>query len=91
MGTDMNNRERVIPLTSPGPLWSQREYVACMQLNIGFAAHRHGETRQAFHYRFPDCCTTIITGTGVDRYIDHEWQPNLDWITRCSKAAKDEA
>lgn len=83
--------DRVIPLTKPGPLWSQREYVACAQLGIGFAAHRHGEIFQAFHYGFPDeiGCTTVVVDTGgVRRYIDHPFTRTLDWIDRAAAATK---
>lgn len=86
---------RVIPLTQPGPLWSQREYVACRKLGIGFAAHRHGETRQVFHYYFPaeaNCCTSVIVHTeGVERYIDHNFVPGTDWIGQCSAAMRKES
>lgn len=80
--------ERVIPLTQPGPLWSQREYVACMQIGIGFAAHRHGAIGEAFHYGFPGDigCTTVIVGSGVVRYIDHDFMRTIDWVDRCAKA-----
>lgn len=81
--------ERVIPLTKPGPLWSQREYVACMQLGIEFAAHRSGVTTQAFHYGFPEdigCTTVIVAPDKVLRYIDHPFNRTIDWISRASAA-----
>lgn len=81
--------DRVIPLTPPGPLWSQREYVACMQMGIAFAAHRHGDLRQAFHYGFPDdigCTTVIVSVYGVERYIDHDFTRTTDWVDRCARA-----
>lgn len=81
--------DRVIPLTPPGPLWSQREYVAAMQLGIGFAAHRHGSLNQAFHYGFPGdigCTTVIVSSVAIVRYIDHDFKRDADWIERCRAA-----
>lgn len=81
--------ERVIPLTPPGPVWSQREYVACLQLGIGFAAHRAGVVNEAFHYGFPadlGCTTAIVNACGVIRYIDHGFEKTTDWISRCRAA-----
>lgn len=82
------NADRVIPLTPPGPLWSQREYVACMEIGIGFSAHRHGDIKEAFHYAFPDDigCTTVIVGSDVERYVDHGFGRTHDWIARCARA-----
>lgn len=85
----MTPNARVIPLTDPGPHWSQREYVACRKLDIGFAAHRHGELGQVFHYRFPDCCTSIVTlGERADRYIDHSFVPGINWLEQCSASLR---
>jgi hypothetical protein len=87
---DAKATQRAIPLTPPGPAWSQSEYIACRELGIGFAAHRYGEVYQVFHYGFPDgiCCTSIIVSTGgVERYIDHPFTRTLDWIERCSTAS----
>lgn len=79
---------RPIPITKPGPLWSQREYVACQALRIGFSAHRHGDIKQAFHYHFPSigCTTLIVNAAGVERAIDHGFEPGLDWISQCAAA-----
>ncbi len=82
---------RVIPLTPPGALWSQREYVACMQLGIGFSAHRHGEVKQAFHYAFPDdigCTSVIVDAGGPQTYVDHEFGREGDWISRAAAATR---
>ena len=81
--------DRVIPLTAPGPLWSQREYVECMKIGVGFAAHRHREIHQAFHYHFPNgigCSTVLINGSCVMSYIDHDFTPGINWIEQCSAA-----
>lgn len=80
---------RVIPLTPSGALWSQREYVRCMALNIEFACHRDGPIGQWFHYGFPDdigCTSVQVTTTGVVRYVDHSFPRGLDWINRCRAA-----
>lgn len=82
---------RAIPLTPPGPLWSQREYIECRKLGIGFAAHRFGDVRQVFHYRFPiappGACTSVIVSVGgVDKYIDHPFEPRVDWLSQCAQA-----
>lgn len=85
----MNSRP--IPLTPPGSNWSQREYVAAMALGIGFAAHRHGDLREAFHYGFPDdigCTTVIVDTSGIVRWIDHDFTRVPDWIRRCAEAVK---
>jgi hypothetical protein len=81
--------DRAIPLTQPGPQWSQREYVACCKLNIGFSAHRYGTYRQAFHYGFPEDigCTTVIVGpVEVETYIDHDFVKGINWIHDCAAA-----
>jgi len=81
--------DRVIPLTPAGPLWSQREYVAASRLGIGFAAHRFGDLRQAFHYGFPDdigCTTVIVDVHGPRQFIDHEFMRGADWIAKCAAA-----
>jgi hypothetical protein len=80
--------ERSIPLTPPGSHWSQTEYVACMRLGIGFAAHRYGEVKEVFHYHFPDigCTSVIVFDDTVEKYIDHTFEPTIDWIKQCSSA-----
>lgn len=85
--------EHAIPLTEPGPNWSQREYVACLNLGIGFAAHRLGALMQVFHYGFPEdigCASVIVGRRWVEQRIYHEFGPlPLDWIERCRKAIGD--
>lgn len=86
------NIERVIPLTPPGPLWSQREYVACMKMGIEFASHRKGDMNQLFHYGFPGdigCTTILVSPTGVLRYVDHNFSKTHNWIALCSAAMKE--
>jgi hypothetical protein len=81
--------KRAIPITPPGSHWSQREYVACLNMGIGFAAHRYGEVYEAFHYGFPEeinCTTVIVSAGGVERYVDHPFTRTLDWIDKCSAA-----
>jgi hypothetical protein len=84
--------DRVIPLTEPGPNWSQREYVECTRLGIGFAAHRAGDINQHFHYHFPapaDNCTTVVASpTKVLRYVDHGFWPGVEWIKQCVAAMR---
>lgn len=82
--------DRVIPLTEPGPYWAQREYLACMDLHIGFAAHGTANgMKQHWHYAFPlpaDCCTTIVVNVAsIERYVDHDFGPAAggDWLQRC--------
>lgn len=77
---------RVIPLTKPGALWSQREYIACLAMGIGFAAHRAGVINQLFHYGFPDginCTTVEVSPTSVVRYVDHPFSRSDNWIAKC--------
>ena len=85
--------DRVIPLTPPGPLWSQREYVAAMRCDIGFTAHLRSDGRQWFHYAFPDdvgCTSVLISGVGdVLRYVDHKFHRNPDWIKQAAAAVRD--
>lgn len=78
-----SSTKRVIPLTPPGPLWSQREYVAAMSMGIEFAAHRHGDLEQWFHYAFPQDigCTSVRVGvSGVKEYVDHEHPRQPGWL-----------
>lgn len=87
----MAQPSRAVPLTAPGPLWSQREYVACMKMGIQFAAHRCGVRHQAFHYGFPQDipCTTVIVGVdGVVEYIDHDFTLGPNWISLASSAIR---
>lgn len=80
---------RAIPLTPPGALWSQREYVAAMAIGIAFAAHRASGIDQWFHYAFPDDigCTSVLVGpSGVRRYVDHEFPRQLGWLDLCRAA-----
>jgi hypothetical protein len=81
--------ERVIPFTPSGVLWSQREYVRCTELGIGFAAHRDGLLTHWFHYAFPEdigCTSVLVSHTGVARYIDHAFSRDFNWINRCRAA-----
>jgi len=77
-----------LPLTAPGPLWSQREYVLAVTQGIGFASHHAGDITQHFHYRLPEgrCCTLKVGPGGVRRRVDHAFVPRLDWITQCQAA-----
>lgn len=79
--------ERVIPLTPPGPNWSQREYVACVEKGIGFAAHgARNNLAQWFHYGFPSdigCTSVLIAGDRVLKYVDHPMLRVDDWINKC--------
>jgi hypothetical protein len=92
-GTGMSP-DRVIPLTPPGELWSQREYVACQRLGIEFAAHRaldvHGRATQLqwFHYGFPEDigCTSVLVGSTVQRYVDHTFKRKPGWLDLCRAA-----
>ena len=82
---------RPMPFTPPGPVWSQREYVACMELGIAFAAHRHGEVGQVFHYAFPGDigCTSVLVSPlagGTHTYIDHPFTRCSDWIDKAAAA-----
>jgi hypothetical protein len=75
---------RVIPLTPHGALWSQREYVACQQMGIEFAAHRaDGGVAQWFHYGFPGdigCTSILVDGGGPRKYIDHNFDCTINWL-----------
>ncbi len=85
------SNQRVVPLTKSGPLWSQREYVACREQGIGFAAHRHRQVYEAFHYGFPGdvgCTTVIVSTAGPEKFIDHEFTRDIDWIERCAAATE---
>lgn len=86
----MADTDRVIPLTPPGPNWSQREYVKALTMGIGFAAHRVGQLGQVFHYGFPGdigCTSVIVNSNGPLRYVDHAFGPRpVDWIERCRLA-----
>jgi hypothetical protein len=84
---------QAIPLTNPGPLWSQREYVACRALGIGFAAHSawRGSIYQHFHYHFPEdanrCTTVTVSAIDVVSHTNHRFKPDtLNWIKQCSGA-----
>lgn len=80
---------RVIPLTPPGALWSQREYIAAVGMGIGFAAHRASDIDQWFHYAFPDDigCTSVRVGpSGAKQYIDHEFRRQTGWLELCRVA-----
>jgi len=86
--------KRVIPLTPPGPLWSQREYVKAMQLGIEFAAHRANSIDQWFHYAFPDeigCTSVLVSPTQVLRYVDHEFPKQVDWLSVARAAVAKES
>lgn len=86
-----SSTKRVIPLTPPGPLWSQREYVATMGMGIQFAAHRAGDLEQWFHYGFPDDigCTSVRVGIdGAKSYVDHEFPRQPDWLKLCRLAVE---
>ena len=88
MSTESSTK-RVIPLTPPGPLWSQREYVAAMGIGIHFAAHRAGPIEQWFHYGFPDDigCTSVRVGAGEPKeYVDHEFPRQIGWLELCRVA-----
>lgn len=82
--------ERAIPLTPPGPNWSQREYVAATQIGLGFAAHREGDLRHWFHYGFPGDigCASVLVGTRVERYVDHDFKRAPEWIKACAAAVR---
>jgi hypothetical protein len=91
-GTAPRDIGHALPLTDPGSHWSQREYVACVKLGIGFACHRYGETSQVFHYHFPEGigCTSIIVHPTTERgtsmqhiYHEHEFEAGTDWIDAC--------
>lgn len=79
-----------IPITAPGPNWSQREYVAAMKLkDIGFAAHRANNLDQYFHYhfRYAGCCVTLRVGpNSVKDRTDHAFTPTINWINQCRGA-----
>jgi hypothetical protein len=77
----------VVPLTKPGPLWSQREYTACQELHIGFAAHQRGMFLQEFHYHFPGigCTTCLVSSLAVLERIYHDFEPTPDWIQQCKR------
>lgn len=80
---------RAIPLTPPGPLWSQREYVECVKLGIGFAAHRASDIDQWFHYAFPadiGCASVRVGPAGPVSYVDHAFVRDIGWIDRCRAA-----
>jgi hypothetical protein len=82
----------VVPFTPPGALWSQREYVHCTSLRIGFTAHRHNAMHEAFHYHFPGvgCTTVLVSFSGIERRIYHEFAPDTaDWIKQCSAATRE--
>jgi hypothetical protein len=85
--------KRAIPITPPGPLWSQREYVTCMQMGIQFAAHRAGDMYQWFHYGFPEDinCTSVLVGVdGPKKYVDHNFTRDIEWIKKCAAAVTKE-
>lgn len=82
-----------VPLTEPGPNWSQREYVACLKQRIGFSAHGHRSgLRTYFHYKWagPEArCVTAalgISGDVVVRTVEHDFAPGVQWIQQCAQA-----
>lgn len=86
------NGDHVIPLSNPGPNRSQREYVLCLCMGIGFAAHRFSDTKEVYHYKFPrdmGCVSAIIDlgGPGQHTYIVHNniRSDDLKWIEKCRK------
>lgn len=82
--------DRVIPLTPPGPRWSQREYIKAMTMGIGFAAHRLDHLDEVFHYGFPEdigCTSVLVRNRAAVAYMDHAFGSRpLDWIQRCRVA-----
>lgn len=83
--------ERVIPLTPPGRLWSQREYVAAHAIGVAFAAHRATDLRQWFHYAFPHeiGCTSVLVGVdGPILYVDHDFARSIDWLAKARRAVE---
>lgn len=86
---DQNGNERAIPLTPPGPQWSQREYVAASERGIGFTAHAHTGMQQWFHYAFPGivgCTSVLVEGDRPLLYIDHDFKRSAGWISLAARA-----
>jgi hypothetical protein len=80
-----------VPLTPPGPLWSQREYVAALALGIGFAAHRAGDLDQWFHYAFPGDvgCTSVRVGVdGAKQHVVHGFLRAAGWPQKMRAAVE---
>lgn len=88
---DQDGNVRAIPLTPPGALWSQREYVEASRSGIGFTAHGTESMRQWFHYAFPGdvgCTSVLIEGTRPLQYVDHTFKREPGWIALAARAVR---
>ena len=92
-GASSADEERAIPLTPPGPNWSQREYVACTKVGIGFAAHgSHSGLHSVWHYGFPGdigCTSVLIKDGRAIAYFDHNFVRTAGWIDRARRDTYD--
>ena len=89
---DQHGQVRSIPLTPPGPVWSQREYVAASRSGIGFTAHAFRGTQQWFHYAFPGdvgCTSVLIAGDKPVLYVDHDFKRESGWISLAARAVRE--